>query len=144
VYFHPLNDTNRLEVSKIFHSLASANPADPLIQDRAIQVWGRTLRVPESTSRIARFTFEGLCGKPLSAADYLEVTKTFGTIFLLDVPKMGLDKKDMARRFITFIDGSCTSHHCSTVADAFVCGFPACYESKVHRTISGVLNNAKT
>jgi protein AFG1 len=63
--------------------------------------------VPESTSRIAKFSFQDLCGKPLCAADYLEVTKTFGTIFLLDVPEMGLDKKDLARRFITFIDGWC-------------------------------------
>lgn len=36
-----------------------------------------------------------LCGKPLSAADYLEITKNFGTIFVTDVPKMGLDKKDL-------------------------------------------------
>lgn len=31
----------------------------------------------------------------MSAADYLEITKNFGTIFLSDVPKMGLDKKDL-------------------------------------------------
>ena len=34
-----------------------------------------------------------------------QVTETFDTIFLMDVPKMGLESKDMARRFITFIDG---------------------------------------
>ena len=81
--------------------------------------------MPESTAKIAKFRFDDLCGKPLSAADYLEITKTFGTVFLLDVPKMGLDSKDkvlgnylcltelstdncgcqQARRFITFIDG---------------------------------------
>lgn len=42
----------------------------------------------------------------MSAADYLEITKNFGTIFVMDVPKMGLSQKDMARRFITFIDGT--------------------------------------
>ena len=60
---------------------------------------------------MAKFHFNDLCGKPMSAADYLEITKTFGTIFVLDVPKMDLNKKDLARRFITFID--------------------ACYDSKV-------------
>ena len=50
--------------------------------------------VPESTREVAKFKFDDLCGKPLSAADYIEVTKTFGTVFLLDVPKMGLDLKD--------------------------------------------------
>ena len=52
------------------------------------------------------FKFLELCGKPLSAADYLEITKTFDTIFLVDVPQLGLDTKDQARRFILFIDAA--------------------------------------
>ncbi|KAF9814383.1 hypothetical protein IEO21_05117 [Rhodonia placenta] len=78
--------------------------ADPVQRNRELQTWGRILRVPESTSTVAKFHFEQLCGQPLSAADYLEITKQFKTIFILDVPKMGLNQKDMARRFITFID----------------------------------------
>ena len=31
----------------------------------------------------------------VSAADYLEITKNFGTIFVTDVHKMGLSQKDM-------------------------------------------------
>jgi len=97
-------------VDKMFASLTSVDPSDPVIANRELHTWGRTITVPESTSKVAKFEFGDLCGKPLSAADYIEVTKTFGTVFLLDVPKMGLDLKDKARRFITFID--------------------ACYESK--------------
>jgi len=55
--------------------------------------------VPESTSSVAKFNFDDLCGQPLSAADYLEVTKNFGTVFLLNVPKMDLNMKDMVRSF---------------------------------------------
>jgi protein AFG1 len=94
VYFDPITEENNREISKIFESLTSTNPSDPPVQNRALNTWGRTLHVPESTSSIAKFRFEDLCGQPLSAADYLEVTKTFGTVFLLDVPKMGLDSKD--------------------------------------------------
>jgi len=36
----------------------------------------------------------------LSAADYLEITKQFGTLFIVNVPKMGMDQKDMVRRHI--------------------------------------------
>lgn len=110
VYYDPLTPENDREINKIFKSLASEDPSDPLIQNRKITTWGRTLIVPESTSRVAKFDFKALCGQPLSAADYIEVTKNFGTIFLLNVQKMGLGEKDLARRFITFID--------------------ACYESK--------------
>ncbi|KAF5333491.1 hypothetical protein D9611_002524 [Ephemerocybe angulata] len=110
VYFDPLTPENDSEIHKIFKSMASADPSDPPIHNRKITTWGRTLLVPESTSKIAKFEFRDLCGQPLSAADYIEVTKNFGTIFILNVEKMGLSQKDLARRFITFID--------------------ACYESK--------------
>ena len=86
-----------MEINKIFKSLASEDPSDPPIRNRKLSTWGRTLLVPESTSKVAKFSFEELCGQPLSAADYLEVTKNFGTVFLLNVPKMGLDQKDLVR-----------------------------------------------
>jgi len=110
VYYHPLNRENAREIDKIFTSLTSMDRNDPVIKNRTLETWGRALIVPESTSKVAKFNFMDLCGKPLSAADYLEITKKFGTVFLLYVPKMGMDQKDLARRFITFID--------------------ACYESK--------------
>lgn len=44
---------------------------------------------------MAKFRFDDLCGKPLSASDYLEITKNFGTIFVLEVPKLDLSKKDL-------------------------------------------------
>jgi len=44
---------------------------------------------------VAKFDFEDLCGQPLSAADYIEITKNFGIIFLLNIPKMDLNKKDL-------------------------------------------------
>jgi peroxisome-assembly ATPase len=75
------------------------------VENRKLTTWGRTITVPESAATVAKFTFADLCGKPLSSSDYLEITKNFKTVFVLDVPKMDLGKKDMARRFITFIDG---------------------------------------
>lgn len=114
VYYHPLTSSTTREITKLFAAL-TADPADPPIRTRTLTTWGRTLRVPESTRRVARFEFRDLCGggggNAWGAADYLEITRTFGTVFLLGVPKMGLGEKDLARRFITFID--------------------ACYESKV-------------
>ncbi|KAJ3481369.1 hypothetical protein NLI96_g7707 [Meripilus lineatus] len=115
VYYDPLTPENRAEVDKIFKAFTS-DPSDPLIHNRTLETWGRKLVVPESTTNVAKFSFHELCGKPRSAADYLEITKTFGTIFVVEVPKMGLGEKDMARRFITFVD--------------------ACYESKTKIFVS--------
>ncbi|CUA69134.1 hypothetical protein RSOLAG22IIIB_03812 [Rhizoctonia solani] len=112
VYFNPLTPENRSEMDKLFHALAG----DHITTDRTLSIWGRQLRIPESAGRVARFSFLDLCGKPLSAADYIEVTREFETIFITDIPSMNLGQKDMARRFITFID--------------------ACYESKTKLFIS--------
>ena len=97
MYFDPITPQHDTEINKIFKSLASEDPSDPPIRNRKLSIWGRTLLVPESTSKVAKFNFEELCGQPLSAADYLEVTKNFATVFLLNVPKMGLDQKDLVR-----------------------------------------------
>ncbi|KAG7097311.1 hypothetical protein E1B28_004672 [Marasmius oreades] len=113
VYYDPLTPETRREMDKLF---ASITQDEQVIRNRPLKVWGRELLVPESSNHVAKFRFNELCGRPLSAADYLEVTKTFPTVFVLDIPKMGMDKKDMARRFITFID--------------------SCYESKTRLFVS--------
>lgn len=94
-------------MSKLFDALTTTDPvSQSVVHDRKLPIWGRTLTIPESSGSVARFKFSDLCNKPLSAADYLEVTGTFPTIFVEDVPRMGLGERDQARRFITFIDGS--------------------------------------
>ncbi|KAL8291903.1 hypothetical protein RQP46_002161 [Phenoliferia psychrophenolica] len=103
VYFHPQTPENTSEINKLFDALTEH---EPVVEHRPLQVWGRDINVPLSSSNVARFSFDDLCGKPLSAADYLEITKTFETIFLTGVPLLGLDTKDMARRFILFIDAA--------------------------------------
>ena len=104
MYYDPLTAENRAEIEKIWHAYTHGDPADPPVRGRKLTTWGRTIAVPESTRTVAKFRFDDLCGRPMSAADYLEITKNFGTIFVLDVPKMGISEKDLARRFITFID----------------------------------------
>lgn len=92
VYFDPLTDEHRHELDKIFNTLANGNP---ILRDEIISVWGHDVEIPESTANgLARFTFNDLCGKPLGAADYIEITNKFHTVFITDIPKMGLDSKD--------------------------------------------------
>ncbi len=82
-------------MKKLFHSLASRDgDSTSTTTNRKLHLWGRDLVIPESSDTVARFSFADLCNKPLSAADYLEVTGKFGTVFVEDVPKMGLGEKD--------------------------------------------------
>ncbi|KAG6331473.1 hypothetical protein ID866_7615 [Astraeus odoratus] len=101
VYYNPLTPENRAEIDTIFHSLtapsssSSSSSADPVITNRPLVTFGRTIHIPLSTSHVARFTFDELCARPLSAADYIEITRTFATIFVTDVPKLDVGRKDV-------------------------------------------------
>ncbi|OXC67634.1 hypothetical protein AYX13_03926 [Cryptococcus neoformans] len=105
VYYDPLSPAVKSELNKLFDSFASTDPvSSEVVYNRKIHLWGRELIVPESSGSVAKFTFADLCNKPLSAADYLEVTSKYGTVFVEDIPRMGLSERDQARRFITFVD----------------------------------------
>ena len=53
---------------------------------------------------LARATFGDLCGRALGPQDYLAVAERFHTLFLEDVPVLGPEKQQEARRFVTLID----------------------------------------
>ena len=101
VYFSSREEADQREFRKIWEAMTESGS---ITENRQLSIWGRNVTVPLSTHRVARFTFRQLCGSPKSAADYIEICKRFHTIFIEDVPRMGLHQRDLARRFITFID----------------------------------------
>ncbi|XP_003971933.3 lactation elevated protein 1 homolog B isoform X1 [Takifugu rubripes] len=71
---------------------------------RTLSVLGRDVNLQKTCGSVADCTFNELCGKPLGASDYLEMTKHFHTVFVRNVPRLTLSMKDQARRFTTLID----------------------------------------
>ena len=65
---------------------------------------GRLISVPEQARGVARFSFDGLCRRPLGAADYLKIARAYHTIILSDIPIMDDSQRNEARRFINLID----------------------------------------
>ncbi|KAG2115440.1 hypothetical protein DEU56DRAFT_176997 [Suillus clintonianus] len=61
VYYHPLTPENKAEIDKIFNSLTCPTPTaalqDPVVENRPITTWGRTLHVPLSIVYIADLPF---------------------------------------------------------------------------------------
>ena len=53
---------------------------------------GRSVRVPRAVkgNRVARMTFDELCGSALGAADYTAISEAFHTLFVHGVPMMNL------------------------------------------------------
>ena len=54
---------------------------------------GREVTIPMSGkyTKVARFSFDDLCAKPLGAADFVQIAATFHTIFLEDIPILTLN-----------------------------------------------------
>eukprot|EP00947_MAST-08B_sp_MAST-8B-sp1_P001588 g1588.t1 len=73
-------------------------------------VFGRRLHVPRGAWRgrlgtgVARFDFADLCGRARGSADYSALAQAFGTVVIDGVPKLDMNSRDQARRFITLVD----------------------------------------
>lgn len=107
VYHTPLDAHAASHAEKWFRFLG--DPADhghPEVQ----HVWGREIRVPRVSGRCAWFTFDELIGRPASAADYIELTRSYDAFVVTEVPGMTYRQRDLARRFITFVDAVYERH----------------------------------
>ncbi|MEW5703884.1 MAG: cell division protein ZapE [Pseudomonadota bacterium] len=67
-------------------------------------VHGRKLAVRRAARGVARFSFAELCEAPLGAADYLEIANQFHTVILDRIPRLGAEKRNEAKRFVTLVD----------------------------------------
>ncbi|XP_068698309.1 AFG1-like ATPase [Montipora foliosa] len=108
LYFSSLGPATDSELDWIFFTLAQQQKeenADCNPGPTEITVLGsRKLFAPHTCGRMADFTFEQLCARPLGAADYLALSENFDVIILRNIPKMTVFQKTEARRFITLID----------------------------------------
>lgn len=102
VYHSPLDSHAASHAEKWFRFLGDPEQEKPYPETQ--YVWGREIYVPKVSGKAAMFTFDELIGKPTSAADYIELTRSYDAFVVTDVPGMTYQSRDLARRFITFID----------------------------------------
>lgn len=101
-------ETQMDHAEKWFTFFAQGTPA---VTDRALNIWGRPVPIPRSAGdNVMQFTFHQLCAEPRSAADYLEMCRTFPAVVITDIPVISMDQRDFIRRFITFLDAAYDSH----------------------------------
>ncbi|MGE0484704.1 MAG: cell division protein ZapE [Gammaproteobacteria bacterium] len=69
-----------------------------------LEVDGRDIPTVRLADGVAWFAFEVLCGGPRATGDYIEIARCHHTVFLSDIPCLGREDNDAARRFINLID----------------------------------------
>ncbi len=99
-YYTPLGRGADDNIQRAWHRLTGNAKGERQV----LKILGRDLIVPASAHGVARFSYSDLCEKPLGAADYLKLARTFHTIILEHIPQLNADRRNEARRFITLVD----------------------------------------
>lgn len=102
VYHHPLDPAAKQHADHWFRFLGDVENDPPHTATQ--HVWGRPIEVPQASGRCAQFDFKELLGRSTGAADYIELVRSYDAFIITNVPGMNLRSRDLARRFITFID----------------------------------------
>lgn len=102
VYHIPLDKAASTHAEKWFAFLGDFEHDPP--HSAYHQVWGRDVFVPRASGSAAMFRFDELIGRPTSAADYLELMRWYDAFIVTDITGMTHKQRDLARRFITFVD----------------------------------------
>jgi cell division protein ZapE len=100
VYHHPLGPAAHRALAESFAELTDGAEGRPA----ALSVLGRALAVPRAARGVAWFGFAELCARPLAAADYLALAEHFAAVIVEDVPRLGREDRDKARRFNILVD----------------------------------------
>jgi cell division protein ZapE len=100
IYYWPDDEQARAGLADEFRALAAGEQvnSDPL------DIRGHQLRPLRRAGSVAWFDFSTLCEGPRASADYIELTRRFGTLIISEVPQLNDSNNDATRRFIHLID----------------------------------------
>jgi cell division protein ZapE len=99
IFHHPLDEAADRVMTTSFNRMAAECE---LNHDLLIN--GRNFHARRRGDGVIWFDFDELCSKPRGAVDYIEIARAFNTVFLSNMPGLGEEQSNEARRFITLID----------------------------------------
>ncbi|MDZ7643206.1 MAG: cell division protein ZapE [Woeseiaceae bacterium] len=99
-YLSPANDEAAARLGDFFARLAPGR----IEEERTLDINGRPVETLRAARGVAWFSFAALCEGPRSNADYIEIARWYHTVIVSDVPPLGVDGDDPARRFIALVD----------------------------------------
>ncbi|MEH6580394.1 MAG: cell division protein ZapE [Halioglobus sp.] len=100
LYHYPLDEGANQSLQESFRRLA---PEAGKHWER-VEINGRYLSSRCVADDVIWFDFTELCDGPRSQNDYIELARIYHAVLISDVPVMGVDSDDQARRFINLVD----------------------------------------
>ena len=98
-YLWPLGEATHRRMNALFRSVSGG--VEP--GSDSLNVKGRTIEI-DAANDVARASFAQLCERPHGAEDYLALAQRYQTVFIENIPKIGYDRRNEAKRFMTLID----------------------------------------
>lgn len=102
LYYSPLGDSAEKNLLETFNSLVPC--AGEVESGVGLELEGRVIRTRHLAEDVIWFDFVELCDGPRSQNDYIELAREYHSVLLSNVPAMGRDNDDQARRFINLVD----------------------------------------
>lgn len=100
LYHFPLDEGADESLQESFDRLAP----EPGKKWERVEVNGRYLSSRCIADDVAWFDFAELCDGPRSQNDYIELARVYHAVLISDVPCLGADSDDQARRFVSLVD----------------------------------------
>ena len=72
--------------------------------DGSIRINGRDIPVRLECDDVVLFEFDAICGGPRSQNDYIELAQLYHAVLISNVPQLGANSDDAARRFLALVD----------------------------------------
>ncbi len=69
-----------------------------------LDINGRNFQARRRGDGVIWFEFEELCKKPRGNIDFIEIARAFNTVVLSNMPQLGEDDANAARRFVNMVD----------------------------------------
>lgn len=99
IFHYPLDEMAERVMTESFDRMAAECELN-----HDLDINGRNFHARRRGDGIIWFEFEELCGKPRGAIDYIEIARAFNTVVLSNMPQLGKEDSNTARRFITLVD----------------------------------------
>jgi cell division protein ZapE len=100
VYYCPDDEQARKSLAEEFYALA----AGETVSTAPLKIRGHRIEPLRRAGSVAWFDFATLCEGPRANADYIELSRRFGTLIISEIPQLGEGDNDAARRFIHLVD----------------------------------------
>jgi len=99
IYHHPLDEAADRVMTESFNRMAAECELD-----HDLDINGRNFHARRRGDGIIWFEFAELCSKPRGSIDFIEIARAFNTVVISNMPRLGEDDSNAARRFVIMVD----------------------------------------